>query len=367
MIDLLLEAGGLNVPWPVRLPNGTIVPGAMGINQICENKCNSKSCFQSRSSLIGTRCEHGLTCYEGLIDNILIKVFGVVGPAHRESLPKHKDYKLACKGRSVTARDFSDWMQKIKYSFLILQDEQNKIMAEALEPLHDAMRLAKDVQQLVEKTLFENTSSDCTDAFGSATPTLKALLKTSVLLVDTFDLLEIYLNPESASFGQPRTVEIYKLLDKLSRIASLARQIERKPKVKLVGNTRKAFDVYESFKLIPITLIDNAQKYSRQDGEVIITIDEDGSSLEISITSEGAWLSPDDLDSIFTRGFRGSAAQTIYPSGMGLGLYIAQTVADAHGFKIKASSVKLGYQLDGFQQAKNIFSFTIRDVLPRMR
>ncbi len=367
MIYLLLEAGGLNVPWPVLLPNGKIVPGTMGINQICENKCKSKSCFQSRGSLIGTRCEHGLTYYEGLIDNVLIKVIGVVGPAHREFLPKHKDYKLACKGRSVTAREFSDWMQKIKDNFSILQSAQKKIMAEALEPLHDAIRLARDVQQLAEKTLSENIPSDCTDAFGSATPTLKALLKTSVLLVDTFDLLEIYLNPKAASFGQPRTVEIYKLLDKLSKIAVLARQKEKKPNVQLVGNTRKAFDVFESFKLIPITLIDNAQKYSRQGGVVIITIDEGVSSLEISITSEGAWLSPDDLDSVFTRGFRGSAAQTIYPSGMGLGLYIAQTVADAHGFKIKASSVKLGYQLDGFQQAKNIFSFTIRDVLPRMR
>lgn len=364
MIDLLLKSRGLDVPWPVLLPDGTEIEGRLGINTICKTKCPSRLCRSERSTLIGTKCPLGLTLYEGRLDNYFIRVFGVVGPQHRDDLPRHADFKQACKGRSVTAQDFASWVSRLKVISTSIMQAQDERMAEALEPLHDAMRLARDVGQLADQLLIESTPEGSPDRFNTASPTHRALIKTSSLLVDTFDLLEIYLNPDAAAFGQTRSVEIYKLLDKLTKIAGLARFHERRPPVRLVGNTRRSFDVYESFKLIPFVLIDNAQKYSRQGGSVSVQVTEFGASLEVSVNSEGAWLSPEEQQSIFERGYRGAAALKAHPAGMGLGLYIAKTVARAHGFQIKVTSTPEGFELGGIHQARNSFSFVIRNVQP---
>lgn len=364
MIVELLKSGAVRVPWPTRLPNGVELHGELGVNEICHKKCLDRQCAVDRSTLIGTRCHMGFTVYEGRVAETRIQVFGVVGPQHRADLPMHADFKRACKGRSVTAPDFSAWLKALKSLEETLKAEQDRKLAEALEPLHDAMRLARDVEQLAEQELLE-ANPTALDHFAAASENQRALVKTASLLVDTFDLLEIYLNPQAAAFGQPRTVEIYKLLDKLSKIAGLARRQEQRPVVRLQGNTRRAFDVYESFKLIPLTLIDNAQKYSRKGCHVVMQVEETTQGLLISIVSEGALLNTDEQAQIFQRGFRGKAAILMHPSGMGLGLYVAQTVAAAHGSKISLTSAPLGFEIAGIPQGRNTFSFLVRNVVHR--
>lgn len=363
MIQSLLKSGALHVPWPLHLSDGTIVEGRLGVNTICNTKCSSHPCWSERSTLIGTRCHLGLTVYEGRIDEQSVRVFGVVGPQHRDALPTHGHFKQACKGRSVTAQDFAAWLSRLKALSTSIKEGHAQSLAEALEPLHDAMRLARDVEQLAEQSLAE-ANPDVTVRYEAASATQLALVKTSSLLVDTFDLLEVYLNPQAATFGQTRSVEIYKLLDKLTKIAGLARRQEHRPAVRLVGNTRRAYDVYESFKLIPLALIDNAQKYSRPGGNVAVHVTEEGSSLDVSVVSEGALLSSKEQEHIFARGVRGAAAKKVHPSGMGLGLYIAQTVAHAHGSAVRVTSSPIGFEIGGIPQARNVFSFTVRSIQP---
>lgn len=359
MIIELLRSTVIESPWPIFFEDGTDLGGRLGLNQICITKCTNQPCKSSRSTLIGTRCQLGLTVYESRIEETIIRVFGVVGPQHRDMLPTHPDFKKACKGRSVTALEFAEWVAKIRALAAVIKANHDQRMAVALEPLHDAMRLAKDVALLAEQTLNENTPNGA-DKFISASPTQRSLVKTASLLVDTFDLLEIYLNPKAAGFGQRRSVEIYKLLDKLSKIASLARRQEQRVPVQIFGSTRRSYDVFESFKLIPLALIDNAQKYSRAGTVVKVEVTEVGSSLEVEITSEGALLSTEEQKNIFERGFRGAAAKAVHPSGMGLGLYIAQTVAHANGISITVSSISLQFQIAGISQGRNIFRFTLR-------
>lgn len=362
MIIDLLKSGGVLVPWPTRLPDGMALEGQLGVNEVCRKKCQTQQCAVDRGTLIGTRCHMGLTVYEGRIADARVQVFGVVGPQHRDALPTHADFKQACKGRSVTAQDFSAWLSALKTLDDTIKKAQDRQLAEALEPLHDAMRLARDVEQLAEQELAE-ANPNAFDRFAAASANQRALVKTASLLVDTFDLLEIYLNPQAAAFGQPRTVEIYKLLDKLAKIAGLARRQEQRPTVRLQGSTHRAYDVYESFKLIPLTLIDNAQKYSRKGCQVVVQVDETAHGLLVAIVSEGALLSVDEQAQIFKRGFRGQAAIAMHPSGMGLGLYVAQTVAVAHGSRISVASTPLGFEIAGIPQGRNTFSFPVRNVV----
>ena len=355
----LLKMRLVDVPWPIRVDDETI-EGRLGQNKICTTKCHEKTCWYTASSIIGTVCPLGLTVYETSIGREKVKVIGVVGPSFKDKVPKHNEYKEACKGRSVSAEAVQSWVGEVKEFLDAIDTQQKEALAIALEPLHDAMRLARDVSQLAERTIGEQAGGTHAERFENASESHKSLVKSANLLVDTFDLLEVYLNPEAAKFGQLRSVEIYKLLDKLCKIASNARASQSRPRVVLHGNTRRSYDVYETFKLIPFCLLDNAQKYSRDGADVKVQISEQPTSVLIEIKSQGPLIPKADQKKIFERRFRGEAAVQAHPSGMGVGLYVSDIVAQAHNMKIQVTSIGTGFQVGGIDQAVNTFSFELR-------
>jgi hypothetical protein len=360
----LLKHNSLRVPWPVHVA-GLTQPGDLGINRICETKCSLRPCLQGNSTSIGTACHLGLTVYEIAIGSEKVKVFGVVGSSSKDKLPKHQDFKTACKGRSVSPADVQNWANAVRGLLKEFDDIQKNALATALEPLHDAMRLARDVSQLADGVINEGNGSSAGEKFDNATQTQKALVKSAKLLEDTFDLLEVYLNPEAARFGQLRSIEVYKLLDKLCRIASIARSSQTRPRVRLEGSTRRSYDLYETFKLIPFCLIDNAQKYSRQNAEVVVSVVEEQSGLVVSIRSEGPYIDPIEHRNIFERGYRAAAAVAAHPSGMGVGLFVSDIVARAHGTRITVTSQKLEFQIGGIEQGINTFAIRVKSVISK--
>jgi hypothetical protein len=67
-----------------------------------------------------------------------------------------------------------------------------------LEPLHDAMRLSRDVSQLADRLVNDAPGATYSERFENSPATQKALLKSAELLEDTFDLLEVYLKSSSS-------------------------------------------------------------------------------------------------------------------------------------------------------------------------
>lgn len=366
MIKELLFHKSLHIPWSINIDNDFEIDGELGVNNVCKTKCIERKCKSLQSSLLGIKCPLGLTVYEARVSEYSIKVFGVVGPQFKEFLPKHPEFRNACKGRSVTAHEFSLWIESLKKTSKFLDAEFNKKLRDSLSPLHDVMKLARNVGDLANASIQEIYPKE-KDKFNSATKTQKALLKASYLLVDSFDFLEIYLNPIAAGFGSPKSVEIYKMLDKICRIASLSGRNESKAYVRLNGVSRKSLDVFESLKLVFLTLVDNAQKYSRKSADVKVEISDAINGIYVSVESEGNLIKEGEIDRVFERGFRGASARELNTSGMGLGLYIAETVAKAHNFKIQVKSIPLGYEVENRPQARNVFFFTISNVSKRKR
>ncbi|HZZ85040.1 MAG TPA: PAS domain-containing sensor histidine kinase [Anaeromyxobacteraceae bacterium] len=89
---------------------------------------------------------------------------------------------------------------------------------------------------------------------------------------------------------------------------------------------------------ILVNLFGNALKYS--EGRVRLRARPAGSTLEISIADEGRGICAEDLTRIFERFYRaGDVGQT---EGIGLGLYVARSLAEAHGGTIRAESLGPG-------------------------
>jgi len=85
-------------------------------------------------------------------------------------------------------------------------------------------------------------------------------------------------------------------------------------------------------------LLDNAQKYSYTDTEVLLNLRRTGrTSCTLTVTNRGDTISPDDLKNIFKRFYRVDSARSMNQS-YGLGLSIAQSIIQAHKGRIWAES-----------------------------
>src|SRR5438128_3563544 len=86
-------------------------------------------------------------------------------------------------------------------------------------------------------------------------------------------------------------------------------------------------------------LLDNAVKYSREHGEIRLSVRQSDNKIELSVSDEGIGIAREDLPRIFERFYRADKARS--PDrvrGTGLGLAIVKHVAQLHGGRVEAES-----------------------------
>ena len=85
-------------------------------------------------------------------------------------------------------------------------------------------------------------------------------------------------------------------------------------------------------------ILDNAIKFSPQGKQVTVMLKEQGNEYLVSISDRGIGVSPDFFDHIFERFYRVRNTASRQYSGIGMGLYIAKAIVEAHGGRIWLSS-----------------------------
>ncbi|MDP2660011.1 MAG: ATP-binding protein [Dehalococcoidia bacterium] len=83
-------------------------------------------------------------------------------------------------------------------------------------------------------------------------------------------------------------------------------------------------------------LTGNALKYSRPATRVLVQATNTGDWVTMSVTDHGFGIEPNDQPHVFERFYRGRGGRK--PSGVGLGLYIAKMLVEAHGGSIEVKS-----------------------------
>lgn len=93
-------------------------------------------------------------------------------------------------------------------------------------------------------------------------------------------------------------------------------------------------------------LLDNAFKYSPENGTVTVRLEDQGRSALITVENDTAEpVTREECDRMFERFYRGDAARSASGGGFGLGLAIASAAVSAHKGKIGAEPVKDGRAL----------------------
>jgi len=90
-----------------------------------------------------------------------------------------------------------------------------------------------------------------------------------------------------------------------------------------------------------LNLTDNAIKYNRPQGSVIIRLSCANGHAELSISNTGPGIPAEKLSRVFDRFYRGDASHNSAVEGCGLGLSIVQSIAKAHNGEVTIQSTPM--------------------------
>jgi two-component system sensor histidine kinase BaeS len=180
--------------------------------------------------------------------------------------------------------------------------------------------------------------------------------------VDDAEVRDSFL--ETAENETNRLIRLVKDLLLLSRVDSETLNLQRKPTdlVQLIQDTvdRLSFQAEtkelalkveanptcptvavdpDRIEQVLVNLLDNAIKYSRPGGHIMISLDGGpGQSVLIRVKDEGIGISAEELSRIGERFYRADKARTRTEGGSGLGLAIARSLVEAHGGQLWVES-----------------------------
>jgi signal transduction histidine kinase len=131
-------------------------------------------------------------------------------------------------------------------------------------------------------------------------------------------------------------VELGRVVDEAVEAAALAQQ-----DVPVVASIRGALPAIRGdrtrLRQVLANLIENAVKYSPEGGEVRVSASAANGAVQISVRDAGPGIPPEQQTRIFEKFGRAEVAGGSKP-GTGLGLFIARSIAEAHGGSLEVSS-----------------------------
>ena len=90
-------------------------------------------------------------------------------------------------------------------------------------------------------------------------------------------------------------------------------------------------------KLVSV-LMDNAMKYSPEEGSVELTLEKAGRNARLTVKNSSLPMEKGNADHLLERFARGDSSRNSESGGFGLGLSIARAVTEVHRGKIHAES-----------------------------
>lgn len=118
-------------------------------------------------------------------------------------------------------------------------------------------------------------------------------------------------------------------------------EIAARPAIEAVLDLQPVPPVYVDREKIGFAIrqvIDNAYKFSGEEGEVGISLRKEGSTILIVVTDKGTGIPHDDIPKIFEKFYQVDPHNTGQVRGFGLGLYYAREFVRRHGGTIRVES-----------------------------
>ncbi len=223
------------------------------------------------------------------------------------------------------ARSFNDMLDRLQGAF----ESEKRLVADASHELKTPLSVIKaqcDVLLQRERTKEE---------YAGALSKIKATSDTMKKLID--DMLSLT-RLDSGSLSASGFADV-SLGECINRAVKFTEFMAEAKQIQINKNISK--DIWikgdqDALTEIFLNIIENAIKYSPAENSIEITLTPDAREATVEITDHGAGITQEDMERVFDRFYRGTAARTL--PGTGLGLSIAKAIAEAHGGRISARS-----------------------------
>ncbi len=152
------------------------------------------------------------------------------------------------------------------------------------------------------------------------------------------DIISLSQLDEGAGGMCRENIDLYELAGKA--IQSLAPEAETaRVKVELSGGRAILNGIAPLLYSMVYNLCDNAIKYNRENGKVIVDIQKEDAAIVLSVRDTGIGIAPKHQERIFERFYRVDKSHSKAAGGTGLGLSIVKHAARIHNAKIEVKSV----------------------------
>jgi len=177
------------------------------------------------------------------------------------------------------------------------------------------------------------------------------IIENSFLFSTHLDTVNYQLNPNFFELEAPSKRNLYGKFHKA--ILSCRRQAkQRNNNIIINGFAQCLIDSYPVIDTLPLLLIDNAIKYSPKDSNIHIDFNEYVGGTEVIISNTGPFLTEEEENKIFLKGYRGEEALKTGLPGQGFGMSFIKHICALHKAEVKAESSDNYFGLNGIKYSE---------------
>lgn len=210
-------------------------------------------------------------------------------------------------------------------------EAKDAFIAAASHELRTPLAAAKAQAQLALRRLKDELDSAPAKSLKTITGQIDRMAK---LVEDLLDVSRVQIGRLSLEVGTYDLCVVIR--EAVERVAALSEQhnivLNLPDKVELEGDRSRIDQVVTN-------LLSNAIRYSPRGGDVVVTVEAQGSGAHLSVRDHGIGIPPEKQALIFERFGRAHGSKY---GGLGLGLTIAQGIVEQHGGEIWVESTGAG-------------------------
>lgn len=242
--------------------------------------------------------------------------------------------------------------QYLKHHFERLSNVREASEGELTALVHDLRHLSSSIYHSAieaERAAKANSLQETRD-----------LIKTIIASQTMFKVRIDYLDFSNSvdRFDEIEKIPVYSRVDKVIRCFK-ADARHKKIEINLSGNSYRLAEGPNILDIVPYTLIENAIKYSPENSEITVRVQDTDAETEVAVTSIGPIFAVGEEARIFERGFRGRNAKNLRQNGTGLGLSVASEVIATFSGSLRVEQSNEDRLIGGVPYASTTFHFSL--------
>jgi signal transduction histidine kinase len=255
------------------------------------------------------------------------KIAEIAEQITHEDLSARVDIKHSGAETKYLISSFNDMISRLESSFKYIVESNSYIAHELKTPI----AIIRGEAEIALKK--ERDNEEYKKVIGIALDESKKMLKT---IEDLLLLTKMTYRPEFLNFEKIDLNQFLNDIHEQSKIFTVEKNISVDINLPEISERVKGDEI--SLRRLFFNIIDNAIKFTPQNGRIKIDIKYKKRKAIVSISDTGMGIAEKDIPKLFDKFFRANKEKNRYTSGSGLGLPIAQSIAELHKANITVNS-----------------------------